>query len=284
MARVLGLILGAGLAAVATAACASELPLEVIDRLLKICKYDVQRVCPSAVPGDRRVGRCLLDHEHELGADCQKEVKFAYTLEVCLPDVRQFCANAPQRQSLECLGRMMGSVSAECRWAMTGSSPRTAEREVQYGGDRYDYEPPRAPYAPPGEDRYAYREPPARRDDPYSPPPRPYAAPPEENDGYDAPQGPRERRYGYDAPYAPYARRDWDPEAYRGPREDEERGDGDRYGDEDARRDGDDGRRFGDDRPRFQPYGMPPYPGEDRYADRGYFDAPPRPYDGRGPW
>jgi hypothetical protein len=294
MARFVGLIFGVGLAAVATAACASNPPQEVIDRMLKVCKSDLQRVCPSALPGDKRVGRCLLDHERELAAPCLKEVRFAYTLEACTSDVRQFCANAPQGRTLECLSKMAGSLSADCRRAMTDGSPRTAQQDAPYPGNRYGYDAPPQPYAPPGEERYGYRQPPSPRTDPYgyNPQPRPYAAPSDENYGYDAPQGQRDRRYGYDAPYGPYAR-PYDGQspqayAYRGPREDEERGDGERYGDEGARRDGDGDGRYADrepERPRFQPYGPQPFFGDGRYADRGYYnDAPGTDdgYDGRG--
>lgn len=290
MPRLVGLAFGAGFVAAATAACASGVAPEIIDRVLKTCKSEVQRFCPSTVPGDKRVGRCLLDHVGELGGNCLKEMRFAYTLEVCMPEVRQFCSGTPQGQALECLSRAAGAVSGECRRAMNEGLPRTAEREAPGRGDRYAYDDSAAPYASPPAEAYRYGQPPTPREAPYTgyyPQPGPYAAPPE-NYGDAAPPS---RRYGYEAPTGPYARPNPAPYAYRGPRDDEEMGDGDqqgdgyRYGGEGDRRGDYDGRYGdrGDDRERFQPYGAEPYYGDGRYANRGDPYQGPGPYDGYGP-
>jgi hypothetical protein len=305
MLRFVRYIVAAGLAAAATAASAAALPPEIIDGVMNACRPDLPRVCTNVAPGDKRAGRCLLDHERDLSPPCLRAVRFAYALEVCLPDYRQFCGGVPQGpQAVECLAARMGSLGEECKRAVSMSTLRTARDDYPYGdspyqGDRYGYSAPPVPYSAPREDGAGYGAPPSPRPEQYgyNAPPRPYAGPTddgygynpppgrsEDGRGYGPPQGPRDDRYGYEAPSGPYSAPNPDAYAYRR----NPSPDADRYADEGDRRDGTNDGRYADreyDRPRHQPYGSGAPYNDGQYQDRGYFGerGPYEPEEERGP-
>lgn len=126
----------------ATIAAASDLPPEILDDVMKVCRPDYHNVCSYVLPGDGRVGRCLLDHERDLSPGCLKAVKFAYAIEVCLPDYRRFCNGvAPGGgRIVQCLADRIEALSPECGRVVSANAPYI------YGDDRRysDYRGPRS--------------------------------------------------------------------------------------------------------------------------------------------
>ncbi len=188
-------LLGAGLiAGSTTVAAAGDLPPEVLDSVMASCRPDYHRLCSFVVPGDGRVGRCLLDHETELAPPCLKSIKLAYAMEACMPDYRRLCNGvAPGGgQILECLGSRIEALAPECQRVVSanapyaGPGPRYSYNRGPYGGpvtnpEAYRYEPRPSEAAPypdrPYEDRYADRG--------YAP--RPYGDAPYPDQGYNNP-------------------------------------------------------------------------------------------------
>jgi hypothetical protein len=154
MFKIVKYILGAALISGATAAAASDLPPEVLESVMHSCRPDYHRVCSYVVPGDGRVGRCLLDHERELDPPCLKAIKLAYAIEVCLPDYHRYCDGVPRGpQAVECLAGRIESLGPECQRVVSANAPYIGPHGNQYG---YAQSP--APYAEPYPGTYAYRE------------------------------------------------------------------------------------------------------------------------------
>lgn len=186
MLRSFRIMLGAGLVACATAASAGNLPPELLDNVMRFCRADYHRVCSEVVPGDGRVGRCLLDHETELAPPCLKAIKLAYAVEVCMPDYRRFCNGVEPGggQIVECLADRIELLNPECRRVVSANAPYSGERE-RYGSYRpAPYGEPR-PYERPYDDRYADHGYDRDRYQPYGDgryPGRGYDAPPPEEE------------------------------------------------------------------------------------------------------
>lgn len=187
MFKIVKYILGAALISGATAAAASDLPPEVIDGVMNSCRPDYHRVCSYVVPGDGRVGRCLLDHERELDPPCLKAIKLAYAIQACLPDYHRFCDGVPRGpQAVECLADRIDALGPECQRVVSANAPYIARH-----GERYGYAHSPAPYATePYPRSYAFREPP-HEEERYSEDHRERSY----DDRY-AYEGPREQPYG----------------------------------------------------------------------------------------
>jgi hypothetical protein len=151
----------AGLIAGSSAAVAGDLPPEILDNVMQSCRPDYHRLCSDVLPGDGRVGRCLLDNEAQLNPGCLKAIKFAYAIEVCMPDYRRFCNGVRPGggQIVECLGERIESLNSECRRVVMAnlpySSPRRDysyyngyerySREERFNGEHYRDAPPPPP-------------------------------------------------------------------------------------------------------------------------------------------
>jgi hypothetical protein len=124
-----------GLIACSTPLAAGGLPPEVADSVMNSCRADYHRVCPYVVPGDGRVGRCLLDHERELEPPCLKAVKLAYAMEVCLPDYQRFCNGVQPGggQIVQCLAERIEALAPECQRVVSANAPYAAPGEERYG-------------------------------------------------------------------------------------------------------------------------------------------------------
>ena len=175
-------LLGAGLiAGSTTVAAAGDLPPEVLDSVMASCRPDYHRLCSFVVPGDGRVGRCLLDRETELAPSCLKSIKLAYAMEACMPDYRRFCNGAQPGggQVVECLASRIEALAPECQRVVSANAPyatpgheRYSSYHSPYSGpvtnpEAYRYEPSPSETAPysggdgnaeqPYDDRYADR-------------------------------------------------------------------------------------------------------------------------------
>ncbi len=128
------IIFGAGLIAGATAASAGGLPPEVLDDVMRTCRPDYHRVCSEVLPGDGRVGRCLMDHERELAPQCLKAIKLAYAIEACMPDYRRFCSGEPPAggRIVECLASRMEALAPECARVVSANAPYASPRRERY--------------------------------------------------------------------------------------------------------------------------------------------------------
>jgi hypothetical protein len=158
----------AGLFACAAPAAAGDLPPEVLDNVMTVCRADYHRVCSYVVPGGGRVGRCLLDHETELAPPCLKAVKIAYAMEVCLPDYRRFCNGVQPGggQIAECLAERMDLLAPECQRVVAANAPYAAPGYDRQGPGYDRYSDNRGPGSEPG--AYSYRAEPRRPDHPYA--------------------------------------------------------------------------------------------------------------------
>ncbi len=163
-------LVSVGLFAGATAAAAMEPPPEVLDSVMAACRPDYHRVCSFVLPGDARVGRCLLDHEMELAPACLRAIKVAHAIEVCMPEYRRFCngAAAGGGEVLQCLAERMEALAPECQRVISANAPYGAPGNDRYGDNRGP-----APYAEayrfdarPGEGQ-PYRDDGANSDRPY---------------------------------------------------------------------------------------------------------------------
>jgi hypothetical protein len=168
MLKSLTVILSAGVIFGATAAWADGLPPEVRDDVMRTCRADYHRVCSEVVPGDGRVGRCLLDHETELAPSCLKAIKLAYAIESCMPDYRRFCNGvAPGGgQIVECLAERMEALAPQCQRVVSANAPYGAPGRERYSsyrghgyGDPYRYRSYDDRYADRGYDRYRDHQP-----------------------------------------------------------------------------------------------------------------------------
>ena len=156
-------LLGAGLiAGSTTVAAAGDLPPEVLDSVMASCRPDYHRLCSFVVPGDGRVGRCLLDREMELAPSCLKSIKLAYAMEACMPDYRRFCNGVQPGggQIVECLASRIEALAPECQRVVSANAPYATpghERYSSYHGpysgpvtnpEAYRYEPSPSETAP----------------------------------------------------------------------------------------------------------------------------------------
>jgi hypothetical protein len=189
--------LGAVAAMAATSATAVELSREALEHVMGACRADYHRVCDDVVPGDGRVGRCLLNHERQLSPQCLKAVKLAFAVEACSRDYDRYCRGAQKgAESIRCLSQRLPVLAPECRRVIEANAGGPARGG--YGG-------PQAAYGAPYPSPYG---------NPYAPPPPPYSygGAPRSGDPYGYPQGPGPNGGGYDGRYAEGA-----PDPYAGP-------------------------------------------------------------------
>ena len=151
MLKIIKFALCAGMMTGATVAMAADLPAEVTNDVMQTCRSDYHRVCSEVLPGDGRIGRCLLDHEAELSPGCLKKVKFAYAVEVCMPDYQHYCAGMPPgaARAVQCLAHRIGSLSPECERVVAANAPYFSPEGPRYGDNRYG-----APYSGPAHEPY----------------------------------------------------------------------------------------------------------------------------------
>jgi hypothetical protein len=154
MLKLIKFVLCAGMMTGATVAMAADLPAEVTNDVMETCRADYHRVCSEVLPGDGRIGRCLLDHERELSPGCLKKVKFAYAVEVCMPDYHRFCQGVPAgaANAVECLSHRMGALHPECERVVAANAPYFMPEGPRYGDNRYE-----GPNSGPGREPYPYR-------------------------------------------------------------------------------------------------------------------------------
>jgi hypothetical protein len=175
MFKITKLMLCAGMAMAATAAKAADLPPEILNNVMQVCRPDYHRVCPDVLPGGGRVGRCLMDHERELSPSCLKAIKFAHAVEVCLPDYQRYCqgVRSGMEAVVQCLAGQMRSLSPECGEIVSANAPYVGPEGPRYSDGRYgppyrdryserpsdyDRDMRRDPYSRPDPDRYANRD------------------------------------------------------------------------------------------------------------------------------
>jgi hypothetical protein len=125
MFKITRLMLCAGMLTAAIAAKAADLPPEILNNVMQICRPDYHRVCPDVLPGGGRVGRCLMDHERELAPACLKAIKFAHAVEVCLPDYQRYCQGVQSNMEavVQCLAERQRSLSPECGDIVSANAP-----------------------------------------------------------------------------------------------------------------------------------------------------------------
>jgi hypothetical protein len=163
MFKTMRFLVGAGLLCGATAALAGDLPPDMRDQVMSACRADYHQVCSYVVPGDGRVGRCLMDHETELSPPCLKAVKLAYAIEACLPDYRQFCGGVPRGpEAVQCLAGRMEVLAPECRRVVMANVPYLSPRAERYGSYEGGYRRGPVPYGLPPQ-AYSYYAPNAPR-------------------------------------------------------------------------------------------------------------------------
>ncbi len=138
MLRTFKVVAGAALVAAVSAAQAAELPPEVLDKVIGACRSDYHRVCNFVLPGDGRIGRCLLDHERELSVPCLGALKIAYAVEACMPDYRQLCPGVPRGpEAMRCLSGQLNALSSQCREVVAANAPYTQSSPDRYGSSGY---------------------------------------------------------------------------------------------------------------------------------------------------
>ena len=192
-------LLGAGLIAGSTTVAAGELPPEILDSAMTSCRADYQRVCAFVAPGEERA-RCLLDHEPELSPHCLRSLKFAYALEVCIPDYRRFCYGVPPGggRILDCLASRVEALAPECQRVVDANAFSGGHGRAQFGSYRGPYGGPGpngGPGMPPPPPPEAYRY------QPRPPVPAPYPPEDRDNGAYD---GRYAEHSGYGRPREPY--------------------------------------------------------------------------------
>src|SRR5215469_7903770 len=144
-------IIGAWLAAGASAASASDVPQDVADSMMRSCRVDYHRICPDVVPGSGRASMCLLDHETELSPACLQAVKTAHAIDVCSPDYRRYCDGAKGMQAMECLAGQMTALQPECRRIVAANAPYMNRQPERFSNDSA------RPYGAPSPAPYFYR-------------------------------------------------------------------------------------------------------------------------------
>jgi hypothetical protein len=214
MIKIVKYIAVAGLIASAPAtAAADDLTARIGDEVMNACRPDYQRVCAYVAAGNRRAGRCLLEHERELSPPCLKAVKLAYAIEACLPDYRRLCAGAPLgAKSVECLAARTDSLDPECRRVVEASAAYMGPEDNRYGynrgpgpqADRFGYgagpgpQGDRSGYGAgprPQGDRFGYGSGPGLQGDRFGYGPGP--GPQGDRFGYGPGPGPQGDRFGY---------------------------------------------------------------------------------------
>ena len=137
-------LLGAGLiAGSTTVAAAGDLPPEVLDSVMASCRPDYHRLCSFVVPGDGRVGRCLLDREMELAPSCLKSIKLAYAMEAHarLSQVLQW-RTAGRWTIVECLASRIEALAPECQRVVSANAPYATPGHERYSSYHGPYSGP----------------------------------------------------------------------------------------------------------------------------------------------
>ncbi len=85
------------------------------------CSQERAQFCPSVEPGEGRVGRCLREHEADLGQAClaklkELEARVSAFAKVCEADAKRFCsaAQAGGGRVGQCLAEHRAELSADC--------------------------------------------------------------------------------------------------------------------------------------------------------------------------